>query len=337
MKYENESLSEFLDNELKEISLNKRGQPRRRKEKQPRVYFTAETEENILKYLSSEDEYERNSIYREHIEYAFYKLAENIIHTFKFYHTDSDSIEDLKHEVITVILEKLHLFHPAKNINDRIRKIHKTYSLPYNNGFESYARMIGKFEITKPDGSINQIEQQHIDDYINGLCSYISTLKNVDEECIKSLKKITPPKAFSYFGTIVKRYLINYNKDNYSKLQEYTPIESLEEDKNFIKNNIDDPNSNINLDSFINQFVIYIDKNLNTIFPKSKDAKTADAIIELFRKRETLEIFNKKALYIYIREMTDIPTPQITKVTKKLDTVRIKLFNHYYKHGYIKI
>ena len=58
--------------------------------------------------------------------------------------------------------------------------------------------------------------------------------------------------------------------------------------------------------------------------------------MELFRKRESLEIFNKKALYIYIREITDASTPQITKVTKKLDTLRNKLFNEYYKNGHIK-
>ena len=34
--------------------------------------------------------------------------------------------------------------------------------------------------------------------------------------------------------------------------------------------------------------------------------QVADAILELFRKRENLEIFNKKALYIYIREMVDV-------------------------------
>ena len=92
-----------------------------------------------------------------------------------------------------------------------------------------------------------------------------------------------------------------------------------------------DPNT------FIDQYIRYIDKHLSTLFPKSQDAKTADAIIELFRKRETLEIFNKKALYIYIREMTDTTTPQITKVTKKLDILRTRLYNEYYQHGYIKI
>ena len=54
-------------------------------------------------------------------------------------------------------------------------------------------------------------------------------------------------------------------------------------------------------------------------FPKKKnDAQIADAILELFRKRETIEVFNKKALYIYIREMVDVKTPKITKIADKL-------------------
>jgi len=70
-------------------------------------YFTLETEEAIIQYLNSEDQTFRNKIYKDQIEYAFYKLAENIIHTFKFYYTDLNTVEDLKHEVVTFLLEKL--------------------------------------------------------------------------------------------------------------------------------------------------------------------------------------------------------------------------------------
>ncbi len=94
--YENDDLDIFLDSE-KTIALNKRGQPRKRKPKEPRVYFTTDTEEAIVEYLASDDKSFRDKIYRDRIEYAFYKLAENIIHTFKFYYTDSDTIEELKH------------------------------------------------------------------------------------------------------------------------------------------------------------------------------------------------------------------------------------------------
>jgi hypothetical protein len=142
-------------------------------------------------------------------------------------------------------------------------------------------------------------------------------------------------KAYSYFGTIAKRYLIIYNDNNYKKLQKHAEVEAIDGDKVILYNTIRAAEEPTGLEVFINLYVKYVDKHLFTLFPKPQEAKTADAILELFRKRETLEIFNKKALYIYIREITDAPTPQITKVTKKLDNIRIKLFNQYYEYGYI--
>jgi hypothetical protein len=151
------------------------------------------------------------------------------------------------------------------------------------------------------------------------------------------LYKSEKGKAFSYFGTIAKRYLIVYNENNYKKLQEKADIDELDEDKTHLHESMDAIDELHSPNLFINQYIKYIDKYIHTLFPKHHDAQTADAIIELFRKRETLEIFNKKALYIYIREMTDVSTPQITKIIKKLDIIRVRLYNEYYEHGYIKI
>ena len=250
----------FLTPEVETIALNKRGQPRKRKPKEPRVYFTEDTENAIIEYLSLTDQSQRDRLYKECIQYAFYKLAENIIHTFKFYYTDSDTIEELKHEVVTFLLEKLHLYNQSKG------------------------------------------------------------------------------KAFSYFGTIAKRYLIIYNEKNYKKLQKYTKLDEVNDESNVVPfENFNNINPEDDYEKFIDQYVIYIDKHLYNIFPKKADHKAADAIMELFRKRETLEIFNKKALYIYIREITDTSTPQITKVTKKLNDIRVRLYNQYYENGYIEI
>ena len=74
-----------------------------------------------------------------------------------------------------------------------------------------------------------------------------------------------------------------------------------------------------------------------TLFKKDKDRKVADAINILFKRRESLEIFNKKALYIYIREITDVNTPTITKVTKILKKLHKKLYFQYKDVGYVKI
>ena len=69
-------------------------------------YFTKETEDYIVLYNNSIDPVYRAKIFTDHIYLPFYKLAENIIHTCKYYCTDVDRIEDLKHEIVSVLLEE---------------------------------------------------------------------------------------------------------------------------------------------------------------------------------------------------------------------------------------
>jgi hypothetical protein len=317
--YEEFDLDKFLDEEFGKVSLTKKGQLRKRKPKEPRIYFTQETEDAIVKYLVTEDNIERNRIYNNYIKYAFYKLSENIIHTFKFYYTDSDTIEELNHEVITFLLEKLHLYHHSKNINDKLRK---TIIGIHNENYELDSFI--KYTDNSPVVSQSQID------------SFISAL-NISDKCRDELSNITPPKAYSYFGTIAKRYLIIYNQKNYDKLKEKANIEEIDEDPIILGDIIREAHDETNPADFMTLYIKYVDKHLYTLFTKNQDLKTADAIMELFRKRESIEIFNKKALYIYIREITEASTPQITKVSKKLKILYVKLYNEYYKHGFIKI
>ena len=243
-----------------EVLLTKKGTIRKRKPKKSILYFTSDTEEAIIEYLASKDQDNRNYIFDQRIDYAFHKLAENIIHTFKFYYTDVDTINELKHEVVAFLLEKLHLYDQSKG------------------------------------------------------------------------------KAYSYFGTIAKRYLIIYNEKNYKKIKGKGTLEEVDEDKIIVDDLVRESNDDKNhLSDFISYFVSYMDVNLEKIFTRTQDQKTADVILELFRKRENLEIFNKKAIYIYIREMIDVDTFQITKVIKVLKKVYYNLYNEYYETGFVKI
>jgi hypothetical protein len=90
------------------------------------------------------------------------------------------------------------------------------------------------------------------------------------------------------------------------------------------------------LNNYINLFVEYTSENIFELFPKKNDAQIADAILELFRKRETIEVFNKKALYIYIREMVDVKTPKITKIADKLHTIFKSQYVFYLENGWVK-
>lgn len=223
-------------------------------------YFTQDTEDAIILYNNTSDPELKNKIYKEKIHYAFYKLAENLIHTFKFYHTEVDNIEDLKHEIVSLLVEdKIHRFNPS-----------------------------------------------------NGA------------------------KAYSYFGTIVKNWLIIYNQKNYKKKVDAVDIDVLDESEkhsyelgnNVFKNDI--------LNFYIDKFVEYCTTNIYNIFPKHEDAQIADAILELFRKREHIDIFNKKALYIYIREIVDVKAPKITRIANQLHKIFKKGYLFYLENGYIK-
>ena len=234
----------------------------RKRRKKSKNYFTQETEDYIVLFNSLdpiEDEKKRSRIYETHIHYPFFKLTQNIIHTFKFYHTEVENLEHLQHEIITFLLSKIHLFDPTRGA-----------------------------------------------------------------------------KAYSYFGTIVKRWLILYNTKNYNKKIKKTGIENLSKEGSTHIYSHEEEKAKNDLNLYIDIFVDHVSENIFELFPKKNDAQVADAVLELFRKREDLEIFNKKALYIYIREIVDVKTPKITKIANRLYDIFKSNYVFYLEHGYTK-
>ena len=86
---------------------------KKRAKKKKNYYFHQGTEKAIIRYNKTDDAYLKNLIYNEHIAYAFDKLAENIIHTFKFYYFDTTSVE-VKHEVVSFLVMNIHKFQEGK-------------------------------------------------------------------------------------------------------------------------------------------------------------------------------------------------------------------------------
>jgi hypothetical protein len=112
-------------------------------------------------------------------------------------------------------------------------------------------------------------------------------------------------------------------------------VEVIEEDEKF-SYELEDSQPIERLSYYIDEYVDHCTEQIFKLFPKDEDAKIADAVLELFRKREHLDIFNKKALYIYIREIVDAKTPKITKITSKLYDIFKTGYSFYLEHGYVK-
>jgi hypothetical protein len=220
-------------------------------------YFTQETEDAIILYNQSSDPVLRSKIFSQQLYYPFYKMAENIIHTFKFYYMDVDDIEDLKLDIVTLIVEE-------------------------------------KLQGFKPE---------------NGA------------------------KAFSYFQTIIKRWLINYNNNNYKRLKQ---VGSFDEMQDSYDSGIGDGDGRrVLISQVVDAFIDNCYDNLVEIFPKEQEQNVADAVLTVFKSRQDLDIFKKKALYIYIREMTECETPTLTRVINKLKDEYTKLAKSYIQAGVV--
>ena len=227
------------------------------KKKNPRQYFDLEVQEAIVRYNAldpDKDSSKRDRIYTDEIHYAFDKLCENIINTFKFTYFDSQ-FEDVKNEVVAFLVMNMHKYDHSKGA-----------------------------------------------------------------------------KAFSYFSVVAKNYLILNNNNNYKKLKQHCDIDKLKTSpKNQYLDEMDSYEHGISL--FIDELVLYLEDNINSMFKKKRDLDIAYAIIELLKRRDEIENFNKKSLYLLIREMTGVTTNNITKIMNVIRQHYSRLIREYDKHG----
>ena len=69
--------------------------------------------------------------------------------------------------------------------------------------------------------------------------------------------------------------------------------------------------------------------NLEKIIKYKRDIPIAYAILEIFKNCENIETYNKKALYIMVREMVKVKTQYITRVVNILKEEYKRLFKIY--------
>lgn len=155
----------------------------------------------------------------------------------------------------------------------------------------------------------------------------------------EKIHKYTDPskgKAFSYFYRCALNYLIINNNANYGKFKRTDQPEVIDETRNVINEVLRDSYREEKKE-FMDLFVEYMDVNLNKFFKKSSDLQVADSVLELFRGRENVENFNKKALYILIRERTGVKTQYITKVVNTFKSIYAELYQNYKINGVAKL
>ena len=237
----------FKVQEKKPIKFKK---PRKKKSK---IYFGKPAQDAIIEYNACDNAVERGHIYVNGIQQPFEKLAENVMNTWKFTYFHIPK-EDVQRDVVSVIVDRMHMFNPDKG------------------------------------------------------------------------------RAFSYFTIVARNHLILLNNGNYKRWKQTSLISEMSETWSPSDNHMDDIVNNEYVE-FKQIMLKYWDNHITEIFTKRRDIQIADSILELFRRSDGIENFNKKHLYILVREMTNYKTSYITKVVGVMKVHQKKMLNEYLETG----
>jgi hypothetical protein len=176
--------------------------------------------------------------------------------------------------------------------------------------------------------------------YMNG--NFEDIKNQVVSFLVLNLHKFTEDKgkAFSYFSVVAKNYLVLHNNNSYRDELRSSYLVDSSSDESFMLEEVlttkpDAETSQRDTSDFVELLVQYWDFNLDRIFKKQRDREIANAVVELLKRANSIENFNKKALYVLIREMTNNKTVHITKVINKMKVHVLKQMKEYRKSGYL--
>ena len=168
-----------------------------------------------------------------------------------------------------------------------------------------------------------------------------NTLPNSEilkEDCkvflITILNKFNPDKghkAFTYFSVITKNWFIAETKKRKKKLQKEVDYEDVPQ--SIIEEKLVERNTHLE-DRSKAEFIEVLHEEIDWWKEETsneQDLRVLEAVEVLFNSADQIEIFNKKAIYVYLREITGFNTKQITssltKIRKKYRGLRMEWDN----------
>ena len=143
-------------------------------------------------------------------------------------------------------------------------------------------------------------------------------------------------RAFSYFSIVAKNYLILNNNKNYKMGKIHSEMDVLDYKRNTQQERATETSQESST-LFIDELHRFWDTNLTNVFRRDKDIRVADSVLHIFRIKENIENFNKKALYILIREMTGSNTQHITRIINVMKKYNDRLYHEFDKHGMVDV
>lgn len=152
-------------------------------------------------------------------------------------------------------------------------------------------------------------------------------LKN---ECLATLYETLPKfdpskgkKAFSYFNVVVKNWFIWKIRDRNKKLKQQSEnFYGIDHDR--VKSDPSIVLSSYEDEVIEREFWVELHRDMDEwrgTLKKDQEKRVLDAIVFLLQNPHLVSIFNKKAVFLYIKEMTGLTTKQVNLNMGRLKTL----------------
>lgn len=160
--------------------------------------------------------------------------------------------------------------------------------------------------------------------YVYGFHKQHDNIENLKQDCVinlyETLHKFDHTKghrAFSYFNVVAKHWLIIHSRKKNKRAYRMVSI--------------DDPDNEINIDALFHHNGQYSSppttaiekeetiKEIKDMFSEirkrvrnDREVACIDAIIEIFNRVDELDFLNKRAIFIYVRDITGLNSKQLS-------------------------
>lgn len=204
-----------------------------------------------------------------------------------------------------------------KKKNEYFTKLHEEAILKYAVSTDRYEKSVLYEKLIGP--AFNEMVDKIVFTY---KFTSLPNIEDLKDECKIWLTTILDKfdaskgsKAFSYFSVITKNWFIHKVKKNSNGkevgLEDIS--QEFEEENLFVLNGYDETREKTEFwQALWNEMDTWDTQSL-----KPNEKKVYEAVRILLKQPDNLEIFNKKAIYLYIRELTGLSTKQIVLGLKK--------------------
>ena len=164
----------------------------------------------------------------------------------------------------------------------------------------------------------------------------LGSLENVEHEMLvylyERICKFDPDKgkkSFSYFGTVTKNWMIQQS----NAVKKKVPIDENENTKQILNISIKGHKEDSKKEEDM-EFISLLSSNLmesQKLNLNDDDIAIAEIVTNLLKNYDTFNIYNKKQVYLYIKEGTGLPSRKVTKTLKKLKLVYNDMKKDFYE------